>query len=228
MTTTARLLGHLEWLRANLNQTAEAEQAVYNTALRLRAETIKDRTPDAILPKTVRRQLRVKVDALIDTSREPDDQTLQERQSAGAKSPHFLVIARKIAPVTRLGARAKLFDGQAVEWHLASQPMPWSEIMAITSSPNVDKEAAQARSPEYRRRVLAAFKTILAASLAEARARTKKEKALAAECLEVGAAMLAHASDGLKTADARAGRRLDREIAARISGSQSKKLRGKK
>lgn len=228
MTTTARLLGHLEWLRGNLKQTSDAERAVYNTALRLRAETIKDRTPDAILPKTVRRKLRVQVDSLIDASREPDDQTLQERQSAGVKSSHFLVIARKLGTVTRHGREAKLFDGQPIEWQLASQPMPWSEIMAITSSPHTDKEAAQARSPEYRRRVLAAFKTILTASLAESEASTKAEKQLAAECLKVGAAMLAHASDGLKTADARAGRRQDREMAARISGSQLKKPRGTK
>lgn len=219
MTTTARLLGHLEWLRGNLDKTPDAEEAVYGAAIRLRAETVRDRGPDAILPKTVRRQLRAKVDALIDTSREASAIASGDQQAKRAKPSHFIAIRKKIAPVTQLGARAKLFDGRAVEWQAASQPMSLSELMAFVRLPNKDKEAARIKSPAYRRRVFDAFTTMFAAALAETTANTKAEKKLAAEALEVGAAMLSEASHGLPlTPEVRGGRRRCEQIAAQITG----------
>lgn len=222
MTTTARLLGHLEWLRANLEKTIDAEEAVYSTAIRLRAETVKDRTPDAILPKTVRRQLRAKVDALIDTSREASAIAAGDQQAQRATPSYFIAIRKKITPVTQLGVRAKLFDGQAVEWQAASQPMSLSELMAFVRLPNKDKDASRIKSPAYRRRVLAAFKTIFSASLLQAKARTKTEKKLAAEALEVGAAMLSEAGSGLPlTPEVRAARKHDQAMAAFVKDQQN-------
>lgn len=219
MTTTARLLGHLEWLRGNLDKTPDAEEAVYGAAIRLRAETVKDRGPDAILPKTVRRQLRAKVDALIDTSREASAIASGDKTTLHNRPKYFVLISKKIGTVTRLGARAKLFDGQGVEWKTASQPMSLSELMAFVRLPNKDKEAARIKSPAYRRRVFDAFTTMLAAALAETTANTKAEKKLAAEALEVGAAMLSEASHGLPlTPEVRGGRRRCEQIAAQITG----------
>lgn len=69
MTSTQNLLSHLAWLKDNLPQTPDAVFAVYHAALRLRAETLKDRVPDAILPKTTRRQLNTRVNTLVARSR---------------------------------------------------------------------------------------------------------------------------------------------------------------
>lgn len=220
-TTTARLLGHLEWLKANLDKTPDAEEAVYGAAIRIRAETVKDRTPDAILPKTVRRQLRAKVDALIATSREACAISSGDKRSKRSTSVPLIAIRKKIAPVTQLGVRAKLFDGQAVEWPAASQPMSLSELMAFVRLPNKDKEASRIKSPAYRRRVFDAFKTMLAAALWQIKAKTTAEKKLATEALEVGAAMLSEASRGLPlTPDVQAGRRRHRQIATQITGKK--------
>jgi len=229
MTNTARLLGHLKWLRDNLRTTPRVEDAVYSAAIRLRAETTKDRTPDAILPKTVRRELRAKVDTLIDTSREAS-----EVASGHLVTPHnyrnyLLLISKKIGTVTRLGARAKLFDGQAIEWREASQPMSLSELMAFVSSPHKDKEAPLIKSSAYQRKVLAAFKTILSASLLQAKARTEAERKLAAEALEVGAAMLSEASRGLNpTREVRKARKHDKALAAMFAKDQQRSGRPSK
>lgn len=229
MTTTARLLGHLMWLQDNLRTTPDAENAVYSAAIRLRAETIKDRTPDAILPKTVRRELRAKVDTLIDTGREASAIASGDYVTLDNKPKYLLLIRKKIGTVTRLGARAKLFDGQAAEWREASQPMSLSELMAFVSSPHKDKEAARIKSSAYQRRVFDAFATMLAASLARTTANTEAEKKLATEALEVGAAMLSEASHGLRlTPVDRPGHRRVKQIAAQITGQPNSTRRAKK
>jgi K+-sensing histidine kinase KdpD len=229
MTTTARLLGHLKWLRDNLRTTPWIEDAVYSAAIRLRAETTKDRTPDAILPKTVRRELRAKVDTLIDTSREASEVASGHLVTPHNNRNYLLLISKKIGTVTGLGARAKLFDGQAVEWREASQPMSLSELMAFVSSPHKDKEAPRIKSSAYQRRVFDAFATMLAASLARTTANTQAEKKLATEALEVGAAMLSEASHGLRLTPAdRASHRRVKQIAAQITGKPRSTRKAKK
>jgi hypothetical protein len=229
MKTSARLLGHLKWLWDNLSTTPDAEDAVYSTAIRLRAETTKDRTPDAILPRTVRRELRAKVDTLIDTIRKASASASSERVTLHNKPKYFVLIRKKAGDVTRLGARTKLFDGQAVEWREASQPMSLSELMAFVSSSHKDKEAARIKSSAYQRRVFDAFATMLAASLARTTANTEAEKRLATEALEVGAAMLSEASHGLRlTPVDRASHRRVKQIAAQITGQPNITRRAKK
>lgn len=229
MTTTARLLGHLEWLRANLDATPDPEDAVYSAAIRLRAETIKDRTPDAILPKTARRQLREKVDALLDKSREASALAQSDKRLLVNRPKHFVLISKKLGSVTRLGVQAKLFNGKAVEWPEASQPMSLTELLAVASLPRRDKEATRIKSSAYQRRMSAAFKTLLSASLLEAKARSKAEKQLAAEALEVGAAMLSEASRGLPpTPNVRTGRKLDKAIATAFAQARRSSGRGTK
>jgi hypothetical protein len=226
MTTTARLLGHLAWLQDNLEQTSDAALATYSAALRLRTETIKDRLPDAILPKTVRRELRTHVDKLVDASREACAATEQGQQTATEQGKHLVLIVKKLATVTRFGRRAKLFDGQAVEWKAASKPISFSELTAFISSPHKDRSPAAKLAPEYRKRVAGAVKTLIAATVAQAKADTAGEKKLAAEIHEVGAAMLAHASDGVPASGA--DRRQDEALAAMISSDSRSRRRPSK
>jgi hypothetical protein len=226
MTTTTRLLGHLAWLQENLQQTPDAELAAYNAALRLRAETIKDRVSDAILPKTVRRELRAHVDKLVDASREARAATERGQHGATDQGKYFVLIVKKLATVTRFGRQAKLFDGQVVEWKAASKPISFSELMAFISSPYKDRSPAAKLAPEYRKRLAGAVKTLMAATVAQATAESAGEKKLAAEIHGVGAAMLAHASDGVPAS--RADRRQDEALAAMISGDSRSRRRPSK
>jgi hypothetical protein len=148
-------------------------------------------------------------------SREACAATEQGQQGATNQDKYFVLIVKKLATVTRFGRRAKLFDGQAVEWKAAAKPISFSELMGFISSPHKDRSPAAKLPPEYRKRVAGAVKTLIAATIAQATANTAGEKKSAAEILEVGAAMLAHAGDGVPVS--RADRRQDEALAAMIS-----------
>jgi hypothetical protein len=224
-TATARLLSHLAWLLKHFDQAEKPERSAYNAALRLWAETDKAGTPDAILPKSVRRELREKVDALVNSSQkallEITSGSGQARRALG--SPAKAVQAR-LTTVTRFGARAKLFDGTPLESAADSEPFSMSEVLTNLTRPNRDPEAVCSTDPRYKQRHMSALKVVLAAVASSSMAHTDAEKQRAADFLEVGGAMLEHASDDLPaTATLRAARRQDKVTAALLTASTQRR-----
>ena len=220
-TATARLLSHLAWLLKHFDQAEKPERSAYNAALRLWAETDKDGTPDAILPKSNRRELRQKVDALIDSSQKALlTITSGSGQVRQASSPLANAVRSRLTTVTRFGARAKLFDGAPVESPSDSEPFSMSEVLTNLTRPNRDPEAIKSLDPRYEKRHRSAMKVLLAAAASTSEAHTETEKQRVADFLEVGAAMLAHASDDLPaTATLRVARRQDKATAALLTAS---------
>ena len=221
MTSTQNLLSHLAWLKDNLPQTPDAVFAVYHAALRLRAETLKDRVPDAILPKTTRRQLNTRVNTLVARSRKSSKvyATNKKSQKWSGKQAHVYVsLSKHLSTVTRFAGRNGLFDGTAIQWPAASQPISFSELVAVVTTPHRDKDPRVKLSAKYQQRIQAALGTLLAATIAEAKSTTTAEKEEAAEMRQVGAAMLAHAGDGQRIS--REPLREDKVLAAIIRGDE--------
>jgi len=204
------LLRHLKWLHDNLGESEHAQYAsVSATALRLRAETCRDGCPDAITPKTVRRQLRKYLDNVIDVTRDVCAAGFSSKSSKG--SPKVIArVKRTIAATTRFALGKGLFDGRAEEWREASSPMSLEELQGFLASPHKDDEAALARTPAYRRRLAMALQAIATAGEFVRRAKTPAQKKEASGLMEVAAAMLAQAHHGCpEKADVRDGRRRD-------------------
>lgn len=224
--TAERLVQHLAWLRANIGKIHDPERSTYAAALRLRAETCKDGTPDAIVPKGARRGLRKAVDVLIDESRRAYGRktaTKASRTSRGSSASHG-AIRRAITSLLTVAADMGVSNGIPVEWPKGSTPMSPEELVTFLALPGKDPDAAVARSPSYRRQMTFTATALLASGHVLDEATTPRRKNEATSVLNVAAAMLAHASDGLpQTPDVVEAAARDANIAAMLTSASPRR-----